>query len=119
MSSSEPPGGGLRSIQSPAVRGSTVDQNPDLQHDALKAVGFYRIFVDTARSALDERPALAKVLDQLPDDALVVWKLDRLGRSLRCLIETVLEIGTASTPGSCSGHPTCNVVDRRHANSYP
>jgi DNA invertase Pin-like site-specific DNA recombinase len=67
---------------------STADQNPDLQHDALKAVGCYRIFVDTASGALDERPALAKALDQVrPRDTLVVWKLDRLGRSLRHLID--------------------------------
>src|SRR5712691_3523455 len=75
------------------ARVSTADQNPDLQHDALKAVGGYRIFVDTASGALDERPALAKVLDQLrPGDTLVVWKLDRLGRSLRHLIDTVAEL---------------------------
>src|SRR5216683_5543552 len=72
------------------ARVSTADQNPDLQHDALKAVGCYRIFVDTASGALDERPALVKVLDQLrPGDTLVVWKLDRLGRSLRHLIDTI------------------------------
>src|SRR5213596_927778 len=72
------------------ARVSTADQNPDLQHDALEAVGCYRIFVDTASGALDERPALAKVLDQLrPGDTLVVWKLDRLGRSLRHLVDTI------------------------------
>ena len=75
------------------ARVSTADQNPDLQHDALKAAGCYRIFVDTASGALDERPALAKVLDQLrPGDTLVVWKLDRLGRSLRHLIDTIAEL---------------------------
>jgi DNA invertase Pin-like site-specific DNA recombinase len=46
------------------ARVSTADQNPDLQHDVLKAAGCYRIFIDTASGALDERPALAKVLDQ-------------------------------------------------------
>jgi DNA invertase Pin-like site-specific DNA recombinase len=75
------------------ARVSTADQNPDLQHDALNAVGCYRIFVDTASGALDDRPALGKVLDQLrPGDTLVVWKLDRLGRSLRHLIDTVAEL---------------------------
>jgi DNA invertase Pin-like site-specific DNA recombinase len=75
------------------ARVSTVDQNPDLQHDALKAAGCFRIFADTASGALDERPALSKVLDQLrPGDTLVVWKLDRLGRSLRHLIDTVAEL---------------------------
>src|SRR5260370_19872230 len=75
------------------ARVSTADQNPDLQHDALKAADCYRIFVDTASGALDERPALAKVLDQLrPGDTLVVWKLDRLGHSLRHLIDTIAQL---------------------------
>ena len=69
---------------------STADQNPDLQLDALREAGCYRIFVDKASGALDERPELAKVLDQLqPGNTLVVWKLDRLGRSLRHLIDVV------------------------------
>jgi DNA invertase Pin-like site-specific DNA recombinase len=60
------------------ARVSTADQNPDLQHDALNAAGCFRIFVDTASGALDDRPALGTVLDQLrPGDTLVVWKLDR------------------------------------------
>ena len=75
------------------ARVSTVDQHPDLQLDALKAVGCYRMFVDTASGALDARPELARVLDQLrPGDTLVVWKLDRLGRSLRHLIDTGTEL---------------------------
>jgi DNA invertase Pin-like site-specific DNA recombinase len=72
------------------ARVSTGDQHPDLQVDALKAAGCYRVFVDTASGALAARPALDQVLDQLrPGDILVVWKLDRLGRSLRHLIDTV------------------------------
>jgi DNA invertase Pin-like site-specific DNA recombinase len=75
------------------ARVSTTDQNPDLQLDALHAAGCYRIFADTASGALDDRQELAKVLDQLrPADTLVVWKLDRLGRSLRHLIDTVAEL---------------------------
>jgi len=51
------------------------------------------VFVDKASGILDERPQLLKVLDQLrPGDALVVWKLDRLGRSLRHLIDTIAEL---------------------------
>ena len=75
------------------ARVSTGDQSPDLQLDALRAAGCYRVFVDTASGALAARPELAKVLDQLrPGDTLVVWKLDRLGRSLRHLIDTVSEL---------------------------
>ena len=72
------------------ARVSTGDQSPDLQLDALHAAGCYRVFADTASGALVARPELAKVLDQLrPGDTLVVWKLDRLGRSLRHLLEVV------------------------------
>jgi DNA invertase Pin-like site-specific DNA recombinase len=72
------------------ARVSTGDQSPDLQLDALRAAGCYRVFVDTASGALTARPELAKVRDQLrPGDTLVVWKLDRLGRSLRHLLEVV------------------------------
>jgi DNA invertase Pin-like site-specific DNA recombinase len=75
------------------ARVSTVDQNPDLQVDALKSAGCYRLFVDHVSGALAERRELARVLDQLrPGDTLVVWKLDRLGRSLRHLIDTVGEL---------------------------
>lgn len=75
------------------ARVSTVDQNPDLQLDALRNAGCYRVFVDHASGALDERRELAKALDQLrPGDTLVVWKLDRLGRSLPHLITTVEEL---------------------------
>jgi DNA invertase Pin-like site-specific DNA recombinase len=75
------------------ARVSTTDQNPDLQLDALKSASCFRVFVDRASGALDERQELTKALDQLrPGDTLVVWKLDRLGRSLRHLIDTVAEL---------------------------
>src|SRR6266542_6263083 len=75
------------------ARVSTADQNPDLQLDALRASGCYRLSVDTASGALDERPQLARILDHLRSgDTLVVWKLDRLGRSLRHLIDTIAEL---------------------------
>jgi DNA invertase Pin-like site-specific DNA recombinase len=68
----------------------TTDQQPHLQVDALAQAGCYRVFTETASGALTDRPALDQVLDQLrPGDTLVVWKLDRLGRSLRHLIDTV------------------------------
>jgi hypothetical protein len=66
------------------ARVSTVDQQPALQVDALQAAGCYRVFTETASGAHTDRPVLEQVLDQLrPGDTLVVWKLDRLGRSLR------------------------------------
>jgi len=72
------------------ARVSTADQRPELQLDALRAAGCARVFVDTASGALDTRPELARALDHLrPGDTRVVWKLDRLGRSLRHLIETL------------------------------
>ena len=72
------------------ARVSTVDQDPALQHDALTAAGCDRIFVDKASGKLASRPALDELLEQVgPGDTVVVWRLDRLGRSLRHLLETV------------------------------
>jgi DNA invertase Pin-like site-specific DNA recombinase len=72
------------------ARVSTVEQDPALQFDALDSAGCPRIFGDRASGAVAERPELARALDHLrPGDTLVVWKLDRLGRNLRHLIETV------------------------------
>ena len=72
------------------ARVSTTEQDPALQHDALAAAGCYRVFTDVASGAKADRPALGQLLDQLrPGDTLVVWRLDRLGRSLPDLIETV------------------------------
>ena len=75
------------------ARVSTVDQELALQQDALTAAGCYRIFTDTASGSLDSRPALSEVVDQLrPGDTLVVWRLDRLGRSIRHLIDFLAEL---------------------------
>ncbi len=72
------------------ARVSTADQNPDLQVDELTAAGCHRIFVDHASGAGAERPQLAQALDHLRSGAtLAVWRLDRLARSLRDLIEVV------------------------------
>ena len=69
------------------ARVSTDDQNPDLQLAALKKAGCKRVFTDKATGAHVQRPELAKCLKTLAkDDTLIVWKLDRLGRSLRDLI---------------------------------
>jgi DNA invertase Pin-like site-specific DNA recombinase len=75
------------------ARVSTADQQPQLQVDALTAAGCYRVFTETASGARTNRLTLEQVLDQLrPGDTLVVWKLDRLGRSLRHLVDTIAEL---------------------------
>jgi DNA invertase Pin-like site-specific DNA recombinase len=72
------------------ARVSTQDQNPALQLDALKAAGCEKLFVEKASGAQRDRPELLAALDYLrAGDSLVVWKLDRLARSLKQLIETV------------------------------
>ena len=72
------------------ARVSTADQNPNLQEDALQKAGCEKIFRDVASGAVDSRRGLAEAIDYARDgDTLVVWKLDRLGRSLKHLIETV------------------------------
>ena len=70
------------------VRVSTADQNEDLQRDALTAAGCDRLFIDHASGKTESRPGLDSLLEQLrPGDTVVVWRLDRLGRSLRHLID--------------------------------
>lgn len=69
-------------------RVSTRDQNPEAQRDALAAAGCDQIFIDTASGKLASRPELDKALVVVRDgDQLVITKLDRLGRSLKNLIE--------------------------------
>ena len=72
------------------ARVSTEDQNLDLQRDALKQAGCEKIFEEKLSGRTGtKRPALDDVLAYLrPEDQLVVWKIDRLGRSLREMIET-------------------------------
>ena len=75
------------------ARVSTVQQDEALQRDALEAAGVDRIFVDHASGAIASRPALDKLLGQLrPGDTVVIWRLDRLGRSLRHLIDLVQQL---------------------------
>jgi len=72
------------------ARVSTYDQNPDLQIDALKQVGCERIFQDQASGAKTDRSGLQEAIEYMrAGDTLVVWRLDRLGRSLKHLIETI------------------------------
>lgn len=71
-------------------RVSTADQNEELQVDALTAAGCGRMFIDHASGKLEHRPALDAMLELLrPGDTIVVWRLDRLGRSIKHLLEMV------------------------------
>jgi DNA invertase Pin-like site-specific DNA recombinase len=75
------------------ARVSTDDQDTRLQTDALERAGCKRIFREKASGAKADRPELARLLETLCEgDMLVVWKLDRLGRSLSHLIELVAEL---------------------------
>lgn len=72
------------------ARVSTQDQETELQMDALTAVGCERVFVEKASGAHRDRPELKAALEYVrAGDTIVVWKLDRLARSLKQLIETV------------------------------
>jgi DNA invertase Pin-like site-specific DNA recombinase len=72
------------------ARVSTTEQNLDLQIDALHAAGCKKVYKDMMSGAKADRPGLEDALDYLREgDTLVVWRLDRLGRSLQHLIETV------------------------------
>jgi DNA invertase Pin-like site-specific DNA recombinase len=75
------------------VRVSTVTQTLDQQQEALEAAGVSKTFSDTMSGARDDRPGLAALLDYVREgDTVVVWKLDRLGRSLMHILETVKEL---------------------------
>src|SRR4051812_12582663 len=75
------------------ARVSTLDQTLALQQDALTAAGCEQLYTDTASGSVTDRPGLAQALSHLrPGDTLVVWRLDRLGRPLSHLIETVRQL---------------------------
>ena len=77
------------------ARVSTHEQTLALQQDALRAAGCTKIFTDTASGASQERPGLDQAISHCRHgDTLVVWRLDRLGRSLRHLIETITALDT-------------------------
>jgi DNA invertase Pin-like site-specific DNA recombinase len=72
------------------ARVSTTEQSLDLQLDALKKAGCERVFSDVMSGSKDRRPELDKCLRLLrPGDVLMVWKLDRLGRSMRHLVNVI------------------------------
>lgn len=75
------------------ARVSTTDQDPAGQVDALNAIGCARVFTDQASGAKTERPKLTEALEFLvAGDTLCVWRLDRLGRSLKHLLEVAADL---------------------------
>src|SRR4029453_12015685 len=75
------------------ARVSTNEQILDLQRDALEKIGRTKIFSDVVRGAKEERKGLQEALEYVREgDTLVVWRLDRLGRSLKHLIETMTRL---------------------------
>src|SRR6202008_4241886 len=77
------------------ARVSTRDQNLELQLDALNKAGCRRVFTDKLSGVQVERPGLQEALSHLREaDTLVVWKLDRLGRSVKGLVDLVNELET-------------------------
>ena len=78
------------------ARVSTLDQNLDLQLQALKKAGCRRIFQEKIFGSNRNRPELRRMLDHIREgDIIVVWKLDRLARSTRDLLETMETIREA------------------------
>ncbi|MER2511307.1 MAG: recombinase family protein [Nitrosomonas ureae] len=75
------------------ARVSTQDQNLKLQQEALARTGCEKVFEDKISGSRADRPGLAKALDMLrKEDTLVVWKLDRLGRSVKQLVDLIGEL---------------------------
>jgi DNA invertase Pin-like site-specific DNA recombinase len=80
------------------VRVSTVEQNNNLQKDALKKAGCKKIFSDSVSGVKAERPGLEAALDFMrKGDILVVWRLDRLGRSIQDLLSIVSRLELKET----------------------
>jgi DNA invertase Pin-like site-specific DNA recombinase len=80
------------------ARISTDDQNLNLQKDALQRAGCEKIYSDQQSGSLSERPGLSLVLETLrPGDTLMIWRLDRLGRSLKNLIFLVEQLEKQKT----------------------
>lgn len=75
------------------ARVSTQDQNLDLQIDALRKAGCTKVFEDKLSGSRADRPGLTKALEILREgDTLIIWKLDRLGRSVKHLVDLVGEL---------------------------
>src|SRR5271169_5276335 len=93
---STPPGDGNTTSKPMLIgyaRVSTINQNLALQRDALAEAGCGKIFTEQLSGAVTDRPALREALEfARSGDTLIVWKLDRLARSMKQLIETIEEL---------------------------
>ena len=75
------------------ARVSTEEQSLDLQVDALQQAGCKQVFTDKTSGNKNDRPGLSEALSQLREgDVLVIWKLDRLGRSVKALVDFVEQL---------------------------
>ncbi len=103
------------------ARVSTLEQNADLQRDALSAAGCWRVFTDHVSGVRDRRPELDRVLEALrPGDTLVVWRLDRLGRSLRHLsLELFSHRFAECWPGPARGSAVADRSSRQRRFTEP
>lgn len=84
------------------ARVSMEEQNLYMQEDALKSAGCEEIFTDIASGAKSQRPGLDKALNYVREgDTLIVWKLDRLGRSIQHLIQTITALQVRKISFKC------------------
>ena len=93
------------------ARVSTRDQNLDLQLKALKKIGCQKIFREKVSGATRHRPELQRMLDQVrPGDTIIVWKLDRLARSTRDLLNTMDVLNEARAKFQSISEPWANTT---------
>jgi DNA invertase Pin-like site-specific DNA recombinase len=93
------------------ARVSTLDQNLDLQMQALRKAGCKKIFREKVSGASPERPEFQRMLDQLRSgDVVIVWKLDRLARSTRDLLETMETIREVGARFQSLSEPWANTT---------
>jgi hypothetical protein len=102
------------------ARVSTTDQTLDLQKDALEKAGCERIFTDTVSGAKAERIGLNDAVTYVrKGDTLVVWRLDRLGRSLPHLIETITDLSKVRPHVRSQGGPSYSVRANEGCSDWP
>jgi DNA invertase Pin-like site-specific DNA recombinase len=93
------------------ARVSTLDQNLEVQLRTLKKAGCQKIFREKASGATRQRPEFQRMLDQIrPGDIIVVWKLDRLARSTRDLLNTMETISEAGAKFESLSEPWANTT---------